>query len=206
MVHLSPSPARRPLHSMLFAFGAMLFGLFLVACGPPYRVIKQAEPNPFVGAKQFVVMPIDYSGLHVGSKTAEEYENDKSDKQAASFEGDKEGMNNMFQTGLKEKAAKNGIGVDAAAGEVKTFVIKPIVSFVEPGFYAYVASHPSKVTMNVKITDKDGKELDEILVEHQTAATMTNPSSGGRLRDDGEALGAYVAKYLEDRTAAPEKK
>ncbi len=203
MVHSSASTARR---SFLFAVGAMLFGLFLVACGPPYRVISQASPNPFVGANKFVVMPIDYSGLHVGSKTEAEYTEGKDDKQAASFEGDKEGMNNTFQATLKEKAAKNSIGVDVAAGEVTTFVIKPFVSFVEPGFYAYVASHPSKVTMNVKITDKDGKELDEILVEHGTAATMTNPSSGGRLRDDGEALGAYVARYLEDRTAAPEKK
>lgn len=204
-LHASPLPVRSH-RSFLFAFGAMLFGLFLVACGPPYSVIKQASPNPFVGATKFVVMPIDYTGLHVGSKSAEKYEAGKSEKQADSFEGDKEGINNEFQNALRAKAGKNGIGVEVAAGEVTTFVIKPFVSFVEPGFYAYVASHPSKVEMTVKITDKDGKELDEIMVQHESAASMTSPSSGGRLRSDGDALGGYVARYLMDRTAAPEKK
>ncbi len=192
-------------HSFLFAFGAMLLGLFLVACGPPYKVITQANPNPFIGANKFVVMPIDYSNLHIGSKTEAEYASSKNEKQQGSFEGDKEGINNEFAQNLKIKALDEGINVDVAAGEVKTFVIKPVVSFVEPGFYAYVAAHPSKVTMTVKITGPDGKELDEILVEHESQASMYNPASGGRLRSDGKALGAYVARYLADRTAAAKK-
>ena len=194
--------APRSLWMMLAALGLSLFS---VACGPPYKVVSQASPNPFLGATKFVVMPVDYTGLTVGSKSEQEYKDSKSDKQSDSFEGDKEGVNAEFTRELSAAAADAGISVHAAAGEINTFVIKPVVSSVEPGFYAYVASHPSRVTMSVKITGADGKELDEIIVEHQTSATMTNPSSGGRLRSDGKTLGKYVARYLEDRTQGAKK-
>jgi hypothetical protein len=182
-----------------------LVGVFAGGCGKPYVIIKQATPNPFVGKTQFVVMPVDYTDLHIGDKSEAEYLSGKDDKQQESFAGDKQGVNDKFQESLAAHAADGGIVVDQAKGVVTTFMIKPHVRFIEPGFFTAIVNGASKVEMVVTIADEHGTELDQILVTHGTNSGMFNPSSGQRLRSDGEALGGFVAVYLKDRTAAPGK-
>lgn len=184
------------------------FCLFVVGCAPPWTVIKQAEPNPFTGKKEFVVMPVDYSGLKIGEKTEEEYlgakeekaeEKGKESKTRESLQTDKEEVSNRFQDHLKKVSAKDGISVNLATGEVTTFVIKPHIGFMEPGFYAYVASRPSEIVMTLKIEDKDGKLLDEIEIKHRTEASMINAAAGTRYRKSGDAIGDIVGEYIRLR-------
>src|SRR5690606_20391893 len=90
-------------------------------------------------------------------------------------------------------------GIEVVPGEDADYIIEPRVPWMEPGFYAVVASKPSEVQMVVRILDRSGQLVDEIELSHQTGASMTNPAVGNRLRDDAEAIGAYVAEYLEAR-------
>lgn len=172
---------------------------FSMACGAPYKVINQAEPNPFHGAKKFVVKAIDFSKVRIGERTEEQYKADKSERQEGSFEGDKQGMNEVFFQNLKETAADNQISVEREPGDPNTFVIVPIVTFIEPGFYAAVVSKPSKVVMTLKILSPNGNSFDEIEIEHESRSTMTNPSSGQRLRADAEWMGGVVGDYVTKR-------
>jgi hypothetical protein len=55
--------------------------------------------------------------------------------------------------------------------------------------------------MTVQITDPSGTVVDEIALEHGTAAQMTSPAVGNRLRSDADALGEIVAEYVASRTA-----
>lgn len=186
----------------LLAITITALALGAVGCGPPWQIVVQAASDPFLGQGKFVVAPIDFTGLHIGEKSEAEYISGKDDKQAASFAEDKVGINEAFTRGLIDKAHSDGIQIDLATGpQDGPFVIRASVQFVEPGFYAYVASKPSAVEMDVKITTPDGRILDEIALTHRTAATLTNPSSGGRLRDDGHALGVIVARYIHSRVA-----
>ncbi|NUP10376.1 MAG: hypothetical protein HOW73_30365 [Polyangiaceae bacterium] len=181
-------------------FAAVFFALFAAGCAPPWTVIKQAEPNPFAGKKEFVVLPIDYEGLMVGNKTEAEYLGEKKDKTVDRFEQDKVDMNDLFTTNLQAVAKDEGIDVDVAAGEVKTFVIKPHIGFMEPGFYAVVASAPSEVVLRLKIEDKDGKVLDEIEIKHQTPpSNWGNVAAGSRYRQDAEWIGRVAGRYLTTR-------
>lgn len=191
---------RRILDLLLLA----TIGLVMMACSPGYKIVKQATPNPFLGAKTFVVLPVDFTGLNVGGNSEEEHLAKKEDKQAESFQADKDGLSQLFINELKSDAASEGIGIQAAAGEVATFIIKPMVSFIEPGWYAGIMASPSKVQMTVKITDKDGNELDEIFIEHGTQSGITNPASGQRLRSDGEAIGGITASYIITRVLGEE--
>jgi hypothetical protein len=52
---------------------APLFAFFGMGCAKPYMIVRQATPDPFVGKTDFVVLPIDYSDLHVGEKTEADY-------------------------------------------------------------------------------------------------------------------------------------
>ena len=63
------------------------------------------------------------------------------------------------------------------------------------------------MTIRVAITVPDGKVLDEIELTHQTdskggmsiGGISTNPSSGGRLREDAAAIGESLTEYLAER-------
>jgi len=187
--------------SRLFvAFFGVLLATMGMGCVKPYTVMVQAAPDPFLGKTDFVVLPIDYSGMHIGEKTEAEYLSEKKDSSAESFQGDKDAMNTNFIASLAKGAQYSGINVQPAAGVVSTFLIQPQVRFIEPGFYAAIVAHPSKVEMVVTISDQHGTVLDKIEVEHQTQSGMFNPASGQRLRSDADALGEYVAQYLIDRS------
>jgi hypothetical protein len=200
----------RRLVLLVFALCTLVFA----GCAPKWTVIQQASPNPFVGkAGEFSVLPIDYSELKVGEKSEDQYLAEKDEKQKASFAGDKQAVDERFQAELKEAASGEGITVGAAAGQNKGFLIKPKVEFFEPGYYAVVASAPSEIRMRVTIEGPDGKVLDVIELRHQTdskssgvsiGGISTNPSSGGRLREDAEWIGEAVAEYLISRVKPEE--
>lgn len=181
-------------------------------CVPKWTVIQQAEPNPFVGKSEFAVAPADFSELRVGEKTEAQYLAEKDDGQRASFAGDKQAIDELFFAELRSEASAAGLQIDRAS-KPAPFVIRPIVQFIEPGFYAVVASAPSQVRMRVLIETADGTVLDIIELLHQTDSASsgwsvggisTNPSSGGRLRDDASWIGEAVGEYLVERARPPE--
>jgi hypothetical protein len=169
----------------------------LIACGPPWQVVRQATPNPLLGKRHFVLRPIDFSGLRVGEKTEQGYLAEKDEESRSNWVGDKKGMNDEFANTLMSGARDSGIQV-AVDGDAD-FFIQPKIPWLEPGFYAVVAAKPSEVDMTLLILDKDGQVVDEIVMKHGTGASMTNPAVGNRLRDDAEALGGYAAEYLATR-------
>ena len=191
-------------------FAIVFFALnLLMGCAPKWTVIQQASPNPFIGKGDFAVVPVDFDGLMVGEKTEAEYLAGKSAEQGEKFQGDKRAIDERFLAELKDEAQDEGLKIERAAGENKAkFIVKPLVQFIEPGFYAVVASAPSEVRMRVTIESADGTVLDIIELSHQTdskssgvsiGGISTNPSSGGRIREDAEWLGEAVAEYLLSR-------
>lgn len=186
--------------SFLVLATALAAAPLLAGCGPKWVVLTQAAPNPLLNQNKFAVLPVDYTGLTVGQKTEADYLAEKDADTRANWDGDKAGIDAEFVKVLTERASGAGITVVKAAGPADApFQIRPKVEFIEPGFYAVVASRPSEVRMKVQITAPDGKIIDEITIRHGTQATMTNPAVGNRLRDDGEGLGAIMADYLKVR-------
>jgi hypothetical protein len=172
----------------------------LAGCGPRWIVLTQASPNPLLNQNKFGLMPVDYTGLIVGEKSEAEYLASKDEETRASWAGDKSGIDTEFGKVLGEKAQGTGISVVKATGPGDApFMIRPKVEFIEPGIYTYVFNKASQVRMKVQITTPDGKVIDEIAIKHGTPASITNPAVGNRLRDDGEALGAIMAQYLQFR-------
>jgi hypothetical protein len=169
-------------------------------CFNAWIVLSQATPDPFINQGKFGLLPIDYKSLHIGQKTEADYLAGKDADQQRSFMGDKQGIDEAFAKALIESTHDDGIEIVLASGPGDApFMIQPIITFVEPGFYAYITSKPSEIEMTLRLTTPDGRVLDEIALKHSTPATMSNPSSGGRWRDDGKGLGKTVARYLRTR-------
>ena len=181
---------------------ALVAAPVLAGCGPRWIVLTQAAPNPLVNQNKFGLMPIDYTGLIVGEKSEAEYLASKDEESRASWAGDKGGIDTEFGKVLTEKATGAGITVVKATGPGDApFMIRPKIEFIEGGIYTYVFNKASEVRMKVQITTPDGKVIDEIAIKHGTPASITNPAIGNRLRDDGEALGAIMAQYLQFRVS-----
>jgi len=99
--------------------------------------------------------------------------------------------------------------IPATGPDSAPFIIKPTVNFIEPGFYGAVVSAASEVHMICRILGPEGRTLDEIELVHGTSpnsgvrvggiAIPKDPSSGGRLRSDGAALGELVGRYVISR-------
>jgi hypothetical protein len=191
--------------------GASVAGASLLGgCAPPWHVVVRAAPDPFVGQRKFGVLRIDYAGLKIVDKTEAEYLGGKEPKQAESLREDKVALDAKFLEHLQAKAREGGIEVVAATGPGDApFVLRPAVSYIDPGFYVGLAGAPSMVHLNVKIAGADGRVLDEIELAHGTdpssgvsiagASLPAKASSGGRLQKDGEELGKLVALYVMAR-------
>jgi hypothetical protein len=152
---------------------------FLLGCAPSWRVVTEASPSPLSGQGRIGVAPIDYSGVRAGKGT-----------EAANLGDDEASLEENFVAALRAKARAGGIHVERAddASGVP-FLIRPSVSLLDGGRAS------SRVEMDVKIVAADGRVLDEITLAHRSVEAK----SGSLVGDDGEALGALVARYLRER-------
>jgi hypothetical protein len=174
----------------------VLLVVLSTACGVPWTVVRQAAPDPFVGHGQFMVEHLHFEQTRVGDKSEAEYAAGKQPEEQQSWQADKDAMADQFAAGL----ASEGEGVVQVGGPGGS-IVRPTVTFIEPGFYVGVASHPSEVDMDVQVLDPQGRLEDEIAIRVVVPASMTNPASGSRLRQAAERLGEIAAKYLKTRVA-----
>jgi hypothetical protein len=175
----------------------------VTGCGGtiPWRVVSQANPNPLLGQKQFVVAPVDFSKLTVGAKPEAQYLSEKSPEDRQGWEQAKAAFQEEFDKAIR--ASGTAAGLNIGLGESGApFVIRPKVDYIEPGYYAYVSSGSSGVKVSMKITSADGKDVDEVLLEHHTAASMGNASVQSRVRGDGEGMGNQAAEYVAQRVGS----
>ena len=190
---------------ILLAVTVALFSLALIGCGPPWVVVMQTTPDPFVNQSKFSVLPIDFTGLEIGEKPEGLYLSEKTPEQRESFLADKAGMNEEFTKALIGKAREFGLDVVLATGPNDApFQIRASVAWIEPGFFTGFVNAPSQVRMKLRLMTPDGRVLDEIGMNHHTDASLFAAASGSRLRKDGEGLGAWSARYLGERVH-PEK-
>lgn len=163
--------------------------LLLVGCGHPWAVVSQQNPTPMQKSSRFTVEKLGFEDLRVGEKSDQEYASEKEQKTADAWQGDKVEMQMAFAHGFTDEQEP------LMAGDNGDFVVKVNCGFIEPGFYAYVASAPAEVRIRAKIFDRQGKLLDEIEIRTR-AGDLAKRS---RLRQAAASAGAALAQYLKER-------
>ncbi len=181
---------------------ALLFALSIclafasIACGPPWKVVVQASPNPMTVTNKFFLEPVSFDKLSVGGTDEAAWQSSKDGQAQASWQGDKQAMADRFSAAFDEERG----GVQRAGGPPGDFTVKPHITFIEPGFNAVVASRPTEVNIDVQINDAKGTLVDEFTIHATIAASISNEALGTRLREAAEYLGKITAKYLIKRT------
>ena len=193
-----------------FIAAALLGFAALSGCGPHWRVVTQASPDTFVGQRHFALMPIDYVGLFILDQREDQYLASKDADEHQRFVADKESINEEFTKALVARAQEEDIEITPTDSPTSaSFVLKPYIGYMNPGFYAVVSSAPSQIRMTLRITTPDGRVLDEVQFSSRTASPIPNTNlssaeadmlkSGGRWREDARVIGAYAARYLASR-------
>jgi hypothetical protein len=177
---------------------AVVVALLCVACGPPWVVVTQATPSPFVNQRLLAVEPMHFEGLVVGQKSEAEWLAGKDEEQQASWDADKQGFAAQFSQQLSAALPEVQFA-NAIPGAVGPFIVRPIVTFFEPGFFAYVVNNDTVVRLDLQLLSPQGQVLDVVKFQAIVPATLTNPSTGGRMRSAGEALGSQVGDYIRTR-------
>lgn len=177
------------LRSFAFFLVLAVAALALSGCGTPWRVLSQANPNPIGARSKLTVQKMTFENLQVGEKSDKQYAGEKEDKTAAAWEGDKAEMAQAFARAFIEAQEP------LQSGDNGDFVVQINCTFIEPGFYAYVASAPAEIHVRVRVVDRAGTLVDEI--EIRTASS--DMAKRTRLRHAADAAGAALAKYLKKR-------
>jgi hypothetical protein len=177
---------------------AAVAGLVLASSGciKPWKVYRQATPNPFLAGADFRVEKMGFQGLMVGNVSEAHHLTKKDAGQRASWEEDKLAMDQAYRAEIVGHAQSHGIRFHAGA----KYAVHTSVTHIEPGFYVGVAAAPTEVSMNVTIKDAQGNVLDVIGISVQVEASLYKPSVGQRVREAAGYLGRIVARYLNERT------
>ncbi len=179
---------------------AMLVAALLVAgCFNRYTVIRQAMPNPFRGMHSFSIEPVHFESLQVGRMTEAEWLSRKTPEQQASYLSDRQAMTQRFV----ERMTTQYPGLEIIAGPPAgphAFVVRPILEFIEPGFYLGGMKVDTEARMRVQLLNQAGVVLDEFLTYTRVEANAFNPTTSGRLRTASDRLSDAAMQYLRDRT------
>jgi hypothetical protein len=179
---------------LLFALSICL-AFASIACGPPWQVVVQANPNPMTVTNKYFVEPVSFDKLSIGGTDEASWQSSKDAEAQASWQGDKAAMATEFSAAFDE--AREAVARSTAPpGD---FTIKPHITWIEPGFNAVVASKPTEVKIDVQIVDAKGTLVDEFNVHAVIAASISNEALGSRLREAAKYLGKVTAKYMKKR-------
>jgi hypothetical protein len=175
---------------------ALVMALVCAACGSSWSVVQLATSNPLQSQTSLGVEPVQFEGVKIGEKDEVTFLASKTGEQKETFSEDKKAFSQSFADQLSEDLPE--VKFSASPGAAP-FLVRPHVTFIEPGFYGGVAAQPTEVEMTLEVLSMDGELFDVVKMRATVAATTANPTSGGRLRSAAEILGGQVADFLRSR-------
>ncbi|HEX5053987.1 MAG TPA: hypothetical protein VFZ65_19570 [Planctomycetota bacterium] len=173
---------------------SLVFSLALAGCSP-WTVVQQAEPNPFVGQKDFAFSPLEFSSKPTVDPGKEE-----------DLAHDLEAMGQVYATTLRDAGTKAGLHITEGRDP---FTIHSDVTTLDLGGF-WVGY--SDVGMTIELRKPDGTVLDKITVDRRiqihdsddsvrgTISTVKSLDSGNRIRQGAKEIADVIVEYLSERT------
>jgi hypothetical protein len=166
-----------------------------IACGPAYHYVREVDASTFArpGCRA-LLEPVHSEALMVGAIPEAQYVADKAADGAASYAKDKVDSVAIFQ----EKLVEGHPALFAPGGPPdNTFILRPIWTHWEPGFYAWIANKPGVADFTVDVLTAAGQPLDEIAFR----GAILDFSSGGRMRGALRISSVILNSYIKDKWA-----
>ncbi len=173
----------------------------LAACGPSMKIIKQAPADQLAGKTSVALAAMDFGTVQVNGKPETDFLAKKDDAGKKQWDDAKKGIDEEFTKALNEMGKGLTVAPQASAQNA-TLIVKPIATYIDPGYYAVFSQNPSILRVTFQVTGADGTVLDEIELQNRTPGDVTWATDERRLRKDGQRIGWELAKYLVTRTGA----
>jgi hypothetical protein len=179
---------------------AASLALLALAAGCAHVTRADGPPDPLRGARHFAVEGLDFSSSRIGRQSEAEYLADKSDMQRQRWEVDKAEIARLYLAGLVRRASQRGLDiVPAPAPGPDYLILRPVITFIEPGKFTRSRKSNTQMQMSLVISDGQGGPLGHVPLAAHTLSSSFNPSISGRLHQTGSRLGAATARYLVRR-------
>lgn len=161
------------------------------------------NPNdPLRGVRNFIIEPLAYPALIIGDQPEGVYLARKDDKQRASWEFDKGESAAQYAGVALSLGAQSGLAVAPPPPPGPGFfVLRPLVTFFEPGTFNGFFNKNSAMRVTLQIFNDQAQQVDQVELATVVPATLSNPSSGGRMRAAAADLGRQVITMVARRSA-----
>ncbi len=192
------------MRSMLAVMVAALALLFGQGC-THWTVVKQANPNPFVGQKKFVLEEPSFDGLMVDTRTEADFKSGRSSEENGRWDADKKRVVEAFVAALRDDTHD----LEWASEPGDAVLVRTHITNMHGGISAGIVSTAAHVAMTVQLL-KGNEVLDEIVTAgeysqnesiHVGGVATGGYSGSDRLGKAADKLGGYVASYLASRTS-----
>jgi hypothetical protein len=184
------------------AWIACLLSLAATGCGAPWKIVKQADPNPLVNQRAFTMLAADYTrmlaagGMSREPRPEADFVRGLKDDEKSDFEDNKRTFADVFASALANHSG--GLQFQESAD----FTLKPIVTIFDGGVQAFIVTRASTVEMRLQILARDGSLVDEITVKSSTNPNLKERArSYARINNDAMQLGRLAGRYLIERTS-----
>lgn len=173
-----------------------LFVVPLLSCmHARWTVVRQATPTPYDDSTTFTVEPLHYETAQVSGKSEPDYAASQTEDMRALWETTKKDTSAAYV----ERIVNDGSLHAKAAAEANAYVVRPVVTQIEPGVFAGVTVQPTEVRMTLVVVSPAGAVVDEVQLRATVPAGSTAPTIAGRLRSAATELGAETIEYLRSR-------
>ena len=171
-----------------------------LGCGPSWTVTRSA-PGRITTQSRFAVLPVEFQDLKIGKRPEPDWLARKKPEQVRSWEADKLGINSTYAAKVTEAAYVRRLQIAPGPGRgAGAVTIRPIVSFIEPGYYAGIAAAGAEIGARVQFADEGG-----VFEEIELKVGSPNAfSTGERVRMAAAELGRQTVQYLAGRAGAPQ--
>jgi len=169
----------------------LALGLLLaLGCGPSLRIVKRAEPNPFLGKVRYQ-LTLDLSKMTYNGKTEAQFLATASEG-AAGWGATQQAFTTGFLSAFRQTAERKGLVVVDSGPQYR---LSAVVGAIDTG---HPWAGPSRTSLVVQVLNDD-QVLEELVLESETPGGSGHSSPDPRIHEDGVQLGTRLARYVSDR-------
>jgi hypothetical protein len=169
------------------AFSIAAAALVLAGCSP-YKVLRQASPNPFAGETSFAVLPVEWNGIIVDGDAESVWERYDVDTRRE-WPGYKASATELFARAFYDASSPTQLR-PVPTPSTQGFTVKCVVHELKTG-----GLKPLELTVRLQLIDGNGAVVDEAETTAKGKAMrgmqiMLNEAAVHA----GDALGQYLRK------------
>jgi hypothetical protein len=173
--------------------------LLLLGCSAHARITKLDPSNPLGATKVLALAPVDFIALHIDDEPLTVFLSEGGDDARQDLVEWMRIINEGFLEEFMKEARERGLDVRVDSREAH-LILRANVTDIEPGTFML---SPGRLRMVLSVTARDGRIVDQIVLEFEKKGGFPRATAGGRLDTDARMIAQKAAMLLTKRASGP---